>query len=187
MASVSGVYFVGIWNGFWSGGFSPIAILFPKCLSLIALNLSYGASRTCGKQKSSTILFFFVILKKYFVSERLYVLFQARVHHDISRVQMPCARLPHHISIYPIHPLPQRSPMCARASIDWMGIIDASMSIIDAPATPWCTTRHDALSKIGPFSQIGAFQRYNRDKCTVSILPQICDVTEALSKCVIEN
>ena len=98
-----------------------------------------------------------------------------------------CARLPHHISIYPIHPVPQRSPMCARASIDWMGIIDASMSIIDAPATPWCTARHDALSKIGPFSQIGAFQRYNRDKCTVSILPQICDVTEALSKCVIEN
>ena len=51
-----------------------------------------------------------------------------------------------------------------------MGIIDASMSIIDATATPG----HDALSKIGPFSQIGAFQRYNRDKCTVSILPQIC-------------
>ena len=43
------------------------------------------------------------------------------------------------------------------------------------------TTRHDALSKIGPFSQIGAFQRYNRDKCSVSILPQMCDVTKASS------
>ena len=93
---------------------------------------------------------------------------------------MPCARLPHHISIYPIHPLPQRSPMCARASIDWMGIIDASMSIIDATATPG----HDALSKIGPFSQIGAFQRYNRDKCTVSILPQICGTYQKLHQIV---
>ena len=49
------------------------------------------------------------------------------------------------------------------------------------------TTRHDALSKIGPFSQIGAFQRYNRDKCSVSILPQMCDVTKASSNCVIEE
>ena len=65
-----------------------------------------------------------------------------------------------------------------------MGIIDASMSIIDATATPG----HDALSKIGPFSQIGAFQRYNRDKCTVSILPQICDTyPKAPSNCVTEK
>ena len=64
-----------------------------------------------------------------------------------------------------------------------MGIIDASMSIIDATATPG----HDALSKIGPFSQIGAFQRYNRDKCTVSILPQICDATKASSNGVVDK
>lgn len=64
-----------------------------------------------------------------------------------------------------------------------MGIIDASMSIIDATATPG----HDALSKIGPFSRIGAFQRYNRDKCAVSILPQICDVPKASTNSVMEE
>ena len=165
MESVSGVYFVGIWNGFWSGGFSPIAILFPKCLSLIAPNLSYAASRTCANKRVKQ---FYSFLFWIFSSDRLYVLFQARVYDNIGGVQMACVRLPHHISIYPIHPLPQRSPMCARASIDWMGIIDASMSIIDAAAIP----RHGALSKIGPFSRIGAFQRYNGDKCIVSILPQ---------------
>ena len=64
-----------------------------------------------------------------------------------------------------------------------MGIIDASMSVIDASQPP----RHDALSKIGPFSQIGAFQGYNRDKCSVSILPQICDATKASSNGVVDK
>ena len=64
-----------------------------------------------------------------------------------------------------------------------MGIMDASMSIIDASQPP----RHDALSKIGPFSQIGAFQGYNRDKCPVSILPQICDATKASSNGVVDK
>ena len=64
-----------------------------------------------------------------------------------------------------------------------MGIIDASMSIIDASQPP----RHDALSKIGPFSQIGLFKDTIGDKCPVSILPQICDATKASSNGVVDK
>ena len=90
MASVSGVYFVGIWNGFWSGGFSPIAILFPKCLSLIALNLSCGARNVCKTKEAKKSCLFVIIRLKSILIER--VDSQAGVHHDSDGVQTPSPR-----------------------------------------------------------------------------------------------
>ena len=101
---------------------------------------------------------------------------EARVHHDIDGVHKQRTRPPHHISIYPIHPVPKGHPCAPR--INRLNGHNGRLNEHNRRDGHYGTTRHEAQSKIGPFSQIGAFQTHNWDKCTISILLQKCDTTK---------
>ena len=183
MASVSGVYFVGIWNGFWSWsglrGFSPIAILFPKCLSLIAQTAQLWCLQCETRGKKGMTLFF--------CPHKIWTLCISHIHRAnamkqgfimilMESISVVCTRPPHHISIYPIHPVPKGHPCAPR--INRLNGHNGRLNEHNRRDCHYGTTRHEALSKIGPFSQIGAFQTHNWDKCTISILLQKCDTTK---------
>ena len=91
-------------------------------------------------------------------------------------ISVVCTRPPHHISIYPIHPVPKGHPCAPR--INRLNGHNGRLNEHNRRDCHYGTTRHEALSKIGPFSQIGAFQTHNWDKCTISILLQKCDTTK---------
>ena len=91
-------------------------------------------------------------------------------------ISVVCTRPPHHISIYPIHPVPKGHPCAPR--INRLNGHNGRLNEHNRRDGHYGTTRHEALSKIGPFSQIGAFQTHNWDKCTISILLQKCGTTK---------
>ena len=91
-------------------------------------------------------------------------------------ISVVCTRPPHHISIYPIHPVPKGHPCAPR--INRLNGHNGRLNEHNRRDCHYGTTRHEALSKIGPFSQIEAFQTHNWDKCTISILLQKCDTTK---------